>query len=433
VLDGRLSVEAAHHFARVYGAARAGCLSELRRAGCTEEEAEEIFAATFERIMRRRDPPREGFSVAQTVALLKRACRQKLTDERRHRDVLKLVPLEEAASRVDPAMGPVGEVERREEVEIAREALSGIPARDRRVFLQRHHLDLSPAEVLGRNPGLSPRTYRKLLQRARSRTREAFVQIAGGMRCAEMRDERLRRYVDREVGEAEAREVRAHLRRCPACRFEAARMRGGLHGLAAGLPALFGIGRERLRELALRLAGGLPGSGGESAAGQVAGISGVKALTTCATAATAAACLAAGVVPGVGGLGLSANQHAEQSQPKPARRNPWGATQVAPAPPPAASPVPESSSRSPHRKVGAAERRARARRESVRAASSSEPSHASNPTISGSQTGAEFGAEAEGAGTPAPSFSSPESAGVSHGEGEHASSSGSEVGNEFGL
>ena len=106
MLDGRLSVEAAHHFARVYGAARAGCLSELRRAGCTEEEAEEIFAATFERIMRRRDPPREGFSVAQTVALLKRACRQKLTDERRHRDVLKLVPLKEAASRADPGDEP---------------------------------------------------------------------------------------------------------------------------------------------------------------------------------------------------------------------------------------------------------------------------------------------------------------------------------------
>ena len=432
MLDGRLSVEAAHHFARVYGAARAGCLSDLRRAGCTEEEAEEIFAATFERIMRRRDPPREGFSVAQTMALLKRACRQKLTDERRHRDVLKLVPLEEAASRADSATSPAGEAERREEVEIAREALSGISARDRRVFLQRHHLDLSPEEVLYRNPGLSPRTYRKLIQRARLRTREAFVQIAGGMRCAEMRGERLRRYVDREAGEAESREVRAHLRRCPACRFEAARMRGGLHGLAVGLPALFGIGRERLRELALRLAGGLPGSGGESAAGQVVGISGAKALTACATAATAVACFAAGVVPGVGGLGLSANQRAGRPPAKSARGTPRTAAQAAPAPP-VLSPVPESGSRSSHRNEAPAERRARARRESARAASSSEPSRASRPTISGAQTGAEFGAEAEGTGTPAPSFSSPESAGASQGEGEHASSSGSEVGNEFGL
>jgi len=428
VPDGRLSVEAAHHFARVYGAARAGCLSELRRAGCPEEEAEEIFAATFERIMRRRDPPREGFSVAQTVALLQRACRQKLSDERHHRDVLKLVPLAEAASRPDPETRPPETAERHEATEIAREALSGIPERDRRIFLQRHQLDLSPAEVLRRNPGLSSRTYRKILQRARSRTREAFVQIAGGMRCAEMRGERLRRFADQEAGEAEAREVRAHLRRCPACRFEVARLRGGLPGFVAGLPALLGLARERLRELALRLAGGLPGSGGESAAGQVAGISGAKALTACATAATAAACLAAGVVPGVGGLGLSANHRAERPAAKPSGRT---TQRVEPAPT-APSSVPESGTGSPSRRESAAEGRARARRESPRAAAS-EASRASRPTISGAQTGAEFGAEAEGAGTPVPSYSSPESGGASHGGGGHASSSGSQVGEEFGL
>lgn len=256
-MDGSLSVEAAHHYARVYGPAKAGCLAQLRRAGCPEEEAEEIFAATFERIMRRRDPPREGFAAAQTVALLKRACLQKLIDERRHRDVLKLVPLAAVASRADPmAASPPEAAERREAAEIASEALSSLPERDRRIFLQRHQLDLSPEEILRHNPGLSPRIYRKLLQRARARTREAFVQIAGGMRCVEMQGERLRRYLDREADEAEAREVRAHLRRCPACRFEAARLRGGLHGFAAGLLGLFGFGRERLRELALRLAGG---------------------------------------------------------------------------------------------------------------------------------------------------------------------------------
>ena len=68
---GRLSVETAHYYARLYTAARASCLGELRRAGCSEEEAEDIFAATIERIMRKLDPPREGFAAAQTVALLR--------------------------------------------------------------------------------------------------------------------------------------------------------------------------------------------------------------------------------------------------------------------------------------------------------------------------------------------------------------------------
>lgn len=421
---GVLSVQAAHHYARVYAAARAGCLAELRRMGCGEEEAEEVFAATLERIMRRRDPPAEGFGQAQTVALLKRACRQKLIDERRHRDVIPMVPLIDAVAPADrTSASPVEAAEDREAVEIGREAVASLPARDRALFRERHEVGLDPEEILRRNPGLSMRTYRKVMQRANARALDAYEKISSGDRCAELRRERLRRYVAGEADEGEARGMRAHLRRCRACRLEAARMRGHLQGVATGLAAALsnpevrggGLGeradgllelagnwgetladatraaRERLRELALRVATGFPGSAGEGAAGQAAGALGAKAASVCAAGAVAAGCLAAGVVPGVGGVELAGDERAaDRTRARSPAPPPYAGTAGSPRRSRARSATPASDSQSAESRSPAGS----AAKKPVR------PTRGS--TISGRQTGAELGAEAEGAGTPLP-------------------------------
>lgn len=421
-----LSVEAAHHYARIYSAARAGCMAELRRAGCDEAQAEDIFAATLERIMRKLDPVGEGYGQAQTVVLLKQACRQKLIDERRHRDVLRIVPLTDAISRSDPTSQSAAEAaEAREAVAIGREAISSLPERDRRVFLQRHHLDLSPEEIVSRNPGLSPRTYRKLIQRANARALAAFEEIDSGARCAEMRRDRLRGFVAEESSEAERRAVETHLRHCRPCRVEAARMRGGLHEIASGVAVLlvaeapgehrFGelparlleaagsggeglVGatralRERLRELAIRAAGALPSSGGEVTAGQLAGISAAKVASVCAAGALTASCLAAGIMPGVGGLGL-AGPGAEVRPPQPARHS---VKVPRPNPPPLAPTPSRSSATSPVKpKPRTGSQREPAGRSTPRVPDTGSP----RPTLSDVQTGTEFGGEAAGAGVP---------------------------------
>lgn len=429
--DGRLRVETAHYYARIYGAARAGCLCELRRAGCSEEEAEDVFAATFERVMRRLDPDREGFVPAQTVTLLKQACRQKLIDERRHSGVLQLVPLSEESERCDPAAEePAEAAERREAVAIAQEAIASLPPRDRDLFLQRHQLGLSPEEIMGRNPGLSPRTYRKIIQRANARALEAFERIGSGARCEEMRGELLGRFVGEQASDAERREVKAHLHRCRACRLEAAGMRTGLHEVAGGLAALLAqahlrgggpLGRvseavmsgveslaglaqalrERLRELAVKAAMALPGSGGETV-GQLAGISGAKAVSVCAAGALAASCLAAGALPGVGLVGLADSQPDGARAPVPARSS--EPAEERPASPASPEPAPAASSASPQRSVkGGSEEAVRPAR--TRSSLEANPSPQTRPTISGKQTGTEFSGDAEGTGTPAPSFS----------------------------
>lgn len=470
--QGGLSVEVAHYFARVYGAARAGCMRDLRRAGCSEEEAEDIFSTVLEGVMSKRDPVGEGFSQAQTVALLKQACRQKLIDERRHRAVLRIVPLKDAAVQSDPtAQSSAEAAEAREAVAIGREAISSLPERDRSLFLQRHHLGLSPEEILSRNPGLSRRTYRKIMQRANARALAAIEEIGSGERCAELRDEQLHRFLADEASEADGRSIRLHLSRCGGCRREAARMREHLHELAAGL-AIFVAAegdtvtdqpgglldatgrwlqalsdatrgpRERLRELAIKASGLMPGSG-ESAVGQVAGLSAAKAASACA-GAVAAGCLAAAVVPGIGAIEIASPERADGL--------PRSIRMADPLSPPSLPPPTPATSRAGAKRSDAGDRSARRRagqpfdgeppRRAERSTPQTSAAPSGRPTISGQQTGTELGAEAAGAGVPAPPYStesgsSPPSTGGSVGSsGDSPASSGEATSRsrpEFGL
>jgi DNA-directed RNA polymerase specialized sigma24 family protein len=172
----------------------------------------------LERIMRKFDSGGSAYGPAQTVSLLKKACLRKWIDERRHRSVLRMVPLEEASAREGEEAGPAQAAEEREAVAIAREAIASLPERDRALFFQRHQLGLTPQEILRRNPGLSERTYRKLIGRANARAMRAFEEIEGGERCAQMSGERLRSFVAGEGSEEERACVKRHLCHCGACR-----------------------------------------------------------------------------------------------------------------------------------------------------------------------------------------------------------------------
>jgi DNA-directed RNA polymerase specialized sigma24 family protein len=463
---GRLSVQTAAFYARIYAPARAGCIDELRRAGCGEEDAEELFAATFERIMGKRDPLAEGFSAPQTVCLLKKACRERLIDERRHRGTLTLVPLVEAISRSDTASDPAETAEDREAAAMGLEAIASLPERDRALFLQRHKLGLSPEEILRRNPGLSQRTYRKVMQRANARALAVFGEIGSGARCEQMQGERLRRYATGEVEGQELAVVEAHLSHCRPCQIGVAQMREHLHDVATGLVAALGgdsahgnhiaglasralevaghggeallgatrAARERMRELVLRTATGLSGAGGDGAVGQIAGISGAKAVSVCAAGAIAASCLAAGVVPGVGALEL-AEHHRHRDHPRSeASQVPSRSVTATSAPVVGSSEGQSAKASSPDE----------ASKNTARPKSSKARTHtAARPTSSASQTATEFGVESAGSGTSVPSTStessteggkSPGSAAVGSSRSAGGStSSRSSATTEFGL
>jgi hypothetical protein len=189
--------------------------------------------------------------------------------------------------------------------------------------------------------------------------------------------------------------VEVHLAHCRACQLTLARMRGYLHEVAGSLAVMAtgtagarvhaswaaeGAARlldagqglvagtktlvERLRELAFRAAGSVPGSGGDAAAGQLIGASTAKLAAGClaGAAATTAACVALGVSPlavvGVTNEAPTGPRPAEHRRPHrvvvPAPPSPRGSTEssaaVQPAPrsarkPSANSPSAEKSSK----------------------------------------------------------------------------------------
>jgi RNA polymerase sigma factor (sigma-70 family) len=344
-----LSPAASRFYGSVFDAARKGVLGELRRRGCSQEEAEEFFSIALEKVMGGVDPVARGFSKPQMVNFVKRAAWRVMIDERRRRH--PEVELSEVGSLADAgAVGPEEVAVEREAVEIGREALQALSERDRLIFRHRHELGLSPEEILERTPGLSMRTYRKLIGRANERVLTAFHAIEGGGRCEELGSGLLARYVADGCGVDEQRAVEVHLAHCRGCQLTLARMRGYLHEVAGGLAVITtgtagarvhanwvaeGTARlldagqgliagtkallERLRELAFRAAGSVPGSGGDAAAGQLIGASTVKLAAGCVAgaAATTAACVALGVSP----LAVVGVSH-EAVRPRPVERHP---------------------------------------------------------------------------------------------------------------
>lgn len=451
----KLSAESAAFYSRVYGAARAGCLNELRKVGCGDEEAEEILAASFERIMRKHDPIAQKFLPSQMVVLLKKACRDLLIDERRRAGILRQVPVDDARGAHDTSMAsPTETAETKEAIAMGREAIASLSSRDRKVFFQRHQLGLSPDEIRKKNPGLSSRTYRKVLQRANARALKAFVAIDSGTRCGEMEGGHLRKYVAGETSGAEHRTVLAHLQHCRSCQITTAKMQGYLHDIAGGLvlaasadrigssrfadsaswvvdnlshggnalaDATRGV-RERLRELAVRAATS-SGASGETAVGQAIGASGAKVAAVCAGSAVAA-CVATGVVP----IGSFVPEPREVKpghiQTKPAARRAAQPRSSAPLPQPK-----RPEARKPEKTV---ERPSQGAQTPTAPPTRHEPTR-KKATVDNQTTGEEFGADSTGAGIPLPNYGSSPSVGeASQADGESTAGSDSGGGSSGG-
>jgi DNA-directed RNA polymerase specialized sigma24 family protein len=457
----RLSLAEAEFYARVYDPARRGSLAELRRRGCDEQEAEELFAASYAKVMESVDPIEREFSSVQMVRFVKRACWHRLVDERRRRIVRSEPPPRPAES---PTEQPGELAEERETVAAGREALAMLPERDRLIFLRRHLLGMLPEEIVAETPGLSMRTYRKIIQRANVRVLAAFERIEAGERCAEMEGVLLRRYVAGESPPDELRAIEAHLAHCRACGQTHARMRGYLLDVASGtlLASALGAGhappahllellsqgaqalgeasravRERLRDAMLRLASSLPGPGADAGVSQALGASSWRIASACTAAVAAGACVAAGVVPGIGGVGLSGQRHHPAAPP--ARQAKAGSAPQASGPSEYAAPAPTATG---SEQASSGTRAATAKSKATTA--SRERSSTATPA-SGQQVATEFGPESTqpvpSSGTSSPSSGS--SQGTSVSSATAAKSGGSESGgsakgttrssSEFGL
>jgi RNA polymerase sigma factor (sigma-70 family) len=473
----KLTVEEAGFYATVYESARRGCLGELRRRGCGEAEAEELFATAFERVMESVNPIERSFSAAEMVAFVKRAAWRCRLDELYHRGLRPEVELSHGYSVADPsAESPEEVVEEREAAAIALEVLATLSERDREVFCQRHQLELTPQEIVERTPGLTPRTYRKIIQRANARALAAFERIEGGERCEEM-GSLLRRYVAEESPQHEQLAVESHLAHCVACRQAGVQMRGFLLDVASTLGAgssalashrLAGLSsrllempigaahailaavravRERVRDVLFRVVGTVPG-GGEATVGPAVASTSAKVASVCAAGLAAGACVAAGVVPGVGGLvsfghgiGGPARARVERSRPQPGASAAPGTAGALTVPgnesaPQHAEQKAKRSTRSGGRGGGEAVAPvARKASESQQRTPESVVSARESSTVTGNEFGAESGqpAQAPAASPPSVSSGSARPSGSGGGGSESGSSPQTKPSAEFGF
>jgi len=217
-------------------------------------------------------------------------------------------------------------------------------------------------------------------------------------------------------------------------------MRGYLADVAGALLAATTLAqpsqglRERVREALFQLGARLPSHGGDVATGPLLSASALKVASTCAAGVAAGACLAAGIVPGVGGVGVLAHQdHAERTPARAASRviepsqrstliDTLPSRDTAPAPPAGHQQVHNSS---PH--------------VSQPSASPAQPvSPESNVArVSGRQAGTEMGAESGGQPLSRSGIAAPESSNgepiSGHSEGQANPSKTHAASPEFGM
>jgi RNA polymerase sigma factor (sigma-70 family) len=178
----KLSDEARQFYERVFEPARNGCMRELRKKGCSEDLAEDIFSTALLKVIDGAgDLMKREFSAPQMVNYLKAACRTSLIDHHRHRRVLTEVGLDKAGPLSDASAALPDEVaEDRATVTAARKAIDGLPERERLIFCQRNLMDRSPEEIQQSFPALTSRAYRRILQHANAHAFEMFDRIEAG-------------------------------------------------------------------------------------------------------------------------------------------------------------------------------------------------------------------------------------------------------------
>jgi RNA polymerase sigma factor (sigma-70 family) len=157
-------------------------MRELRRAGCSEDEADDIFSGAFFETMSKVDPFSRKLAEAQLVKGIKATCHWRLIDRRRHDRSLPLGALDDASSAKG---GGVDEVAVRHEVlKVVLEALRSLPEHDQQIYSLRMLKGLTPEEIQ-LLVNVSLRSYRKRIQRAKERVLAALLEhgIDSGPEC----------------------------------------------------------------------------------------------------------------------------------------------------------------------------------------------------------------------------------------------------------
>jgi RNA polymerase sigma factor (sigma-70 family) len=235
----------------------------------------------------------------------------------------------EAAGAV--ADGPAESAVRRENERILRDILESLPERRRRVIMLRYAIGLSPAEICEVMGGLSPRAYRKEINRGIKDVAAGLALVETGEWCKQLAGE-IQAFARGQATTAVEERARTHLSHCTVCSRAVRELSSSLYDLSLlpvagllagsttggqmldGIPGIFERVKATFGSVAVRasdgeaLAGSIASSGGTrggataliAGAGAKIGALGLagKVALGCVTAtAGLATCVATGVVP----------------------------------------------------------------------------------------------------------------------------------------
>ena len=171
----------------------------------------------------------------QVLAWLIQAAIRNCLQARRRAYHRHAVPLEEAAlNTADPSEDVEGRGLERIAGAPVRELVERLPERQKAIVKLRFYLGLERAEI-ERLLGISPRVYRREVERAFEQVAKGYEAVRAGRWC-ESRRSLVLAYLAGVAGPHRAAEARLHLSSCPACTQMAAQLREGTERIAALLP-----------------------------------------------------------------------------------------------------------------------------------------------------------------------------------------------------
>jgi RNA polymerase sigma factor (sigma-70 family) len=171
----------------------------------------------------------------QVRAYLTQTAVNKALDEGKRAERRRTEPIgERALAEPDPGTAPEEATASRMEGATAREIVAELPARRQAVVKLRFFFERSPEEIQ-RMLHISPRTYRRELERGLRHVADRFELVREGRFC-ETRRELILAYVAGSADPREAANARTHLANCPGCSHWAAELRRAAEDVAAVIP-----------------------------------------------------------------------------------------------------------------------------------------------------------------------------------------------------
>lgn len=175
----RAESEPAATFAEVFADYRDGVYSYVLRLMGNPDDAYDLTLTSFEKAYRAFPKLPPG---ANLKAWLYRIATNTCLDELRRRKLIRWQPLELFARVFHPKQvasdNPEREAIRREQRALVREALAGLPEKQRAALLLREGQGLS-CQQIGKALGISPNAAKVLLFRAREQLRRGYVALGG--------------------------------------------------------------------------------------------------------------------------------------------------------------------------------------------------------------------------------------------------------------